>query len=163
MALPDLDNTSTPVSVALEQIEAQDRAWIRALAVRSDGNWAARVVEIVTGAPPPAWEEVDWTYTEAWLLAIERPGGEVRAMLQAGVLRCDDREIAASVSDGHGALDLASERGELRPVPPSMALLDGAADLDDSAERAAGTADCRWRAVVGVVRRELRVRLLRGS
>lgn len=94
MALPDLDNTSTPVSVALEQIEAQDRAWIRALAVRSDGNWAARVVEIVTGAPPPAWEEVDWTYTEAWLLAIERPGGEVRAMLQAGVLRCDDREIA---------------------------------------------------------------------
>ncbi len=86
--------SQTPLTGTLTHIQAEPVIWIRLAAVRGENGWTAALLEMTSGSPPPDWEQKDWEYPEALLVAILMSGEQIAESLREGQLNLTGRIIS---------------------------------------------------------------------
>jgi len=72
------------VSVLSDLLAMQPRVWLRAAAVRPDGDWQLSLLEVTVGEPPPRWRRQRWSYERSVLVASAPAGRTVARWLERG-------------------------------------------------------------------------------
>jgi len=93
MTLPDVDNSNTPLADAVDHIEGEGVVWVRGAAIQVEEEWQARNVELITGAEPPAWQELVWDYPEVRFFALRVSGSEAAVWLRTGKMVLGSRFV----------------------------------------------------------------------
>jgi hypothetical protein len=78
---------SSPVDEIADLLRAQPRVSVRLAARRNDHGWQLAVLEIITGAPPPAWRAHVWRYDTAAFIAARPAGRSVARWLTSKKIR----------------------------------------------------------------------------
>lgn len=65
------------VSMLVDYLTEQPRVWLRAAAIRPDGEWRLSVLEVTVGEPSPGWRRQRWSYEHAVFVASAPAGRTV--------------------------------------------------------------------------------------
>lgn len=90
-------NQDLPCDAVLNLLAKQPTVWIRVTAVlESDGTWSARLLDLVSGAPPPAWTNRTLEYPTAVFHAVTLTGLQAVEALRRQTLAVAGRSVTLS-------------------------------------------------------------------
>ena len=102
MGIPTGNRSELDEPIAL--IEAEPKVWVRiGASLQEDGHWYARLAELISGAPPPAWTAREWLYPQVVFVASVRTGKAVAKWLRRAEARVAGRKVVLPIVRGQAS------------------------------------------------------------
>ena|ERR1700728_934884 len=77
----------------LVHIQAEPIMWVRLAAIRKEDQLVVALLEVTSGAAPPAWEVKEWEYPDVLFVALQLTGPQIAQALDERLLDLGGRLI----------------------------------------------------------------------